>query len=167
MSTSSLLQSLFQYRAWANVETFTALAKLDERTHKDERHSAIRILNHLYVVDRIWAAQLTGEKHAYEATNTAQTPTIEALRAAVLASDRWYVDYTNDLSAAQLAEHISFTFTDGDKGCLSREEILAHVATHGGYHRGAAGRIMVQAGVSPPRDSLAVYLHKAEPQRRV
>jgi uncharacterized damage-inducible protein DinB len=166
MSAATLLHSLFQYKAWANVETFAELAKLDTDARMAERHSAIRILNHIYVVDRIWAAHLSGVKHHYEANNTAETPTLQALRDAVIESDRWYVDYTSALSDKQLTEHIAFTFTDGEKGRMSREEILAHVATHGGYHRGAAGRIMVQADVQPPRDSLTVYLHKMQPERR-
>ena len=61
---------------------------------------------------------------------------------------------------------LPFVFTDGANGLMSREEMLAHVATHGGYHRGAVGRIMAQADVPPPRDIFTVYLHRAEPGRR-
>jgi uncharacterized damage-inducible protein DinB len=49
---------------------------------------------------------------------------------------------------------------------MSREEILAHVAMHGGYHRGAVGGIMNRASVAPPRDIFTAYLHKSEPERR-
>jgi uncharacterized damage-inducible protein DinB len=44
--------------------------------------------------------------------------------------------------------------------------MLGHVITHGSYHRGAVGRIMSQVSVPPPRDTLTVYLHRSEPQRR-
>ncbi len=167
MSTATLLHQLFRQKAWINRETFDQMLKFDPVAQQAERHSAIRILNHVYVVDRIWAAHLTAAKHHYEATNTTEMPALEALREAVRASDDWYVAYTAHLSEAQLAENIAFTFTDGDKGCMSREEILAHVATHGSYHRGAAGRVMVQSSLTPPPDSLTTFLHKFEPQRHI
>lgn len=166
MSTSTLLLSLFKYKAWANKELFTELEKLDPVTHQAERHAAIRVLNHVYVVDRIFAAHLSGQAHAYTATNTQETPTLEELRAAVIESDRWYIECVGSLSPELLSTDLPFTFTDGTAGRMSREEMLAHVATHGGYHRGAVGRILAQASVAPPRDIFTAYLHKSEPERR-
>jgi len=167
MSAFSLLQSLFEYKAWANRELFAELEKLDATAHAAERHTAIRLLNHIYVVDRIFAAHLAGEAHTYTGTNTPETPEFEDLRAAVVASDQWYLDYLRELGPDALEEPIRFTFTDGAKGCMSREEMLAHVITHGGYHRGAVGRIMAQMSVPPPRDIFTVFLHGAEPGRRL
>ncbi len=166
MSTSALLHSLFKYKAWANEELFAELDKLDPVAHQAERHSAIRLLNHIYVVDRIFAAHLSGHAHGHIATNTTETPSFEALRSEVAETDRWYVAYVAGLPAEELPQRLQFTFTDGANACMSREEMLAHVATHGGYHRGAVGRIMAQVSVAPPRDIFTVYLHQAEPQRR-
>jgi uncharacterized damage-inducible protein DinB len=166
MSTNTLLLSLFQYKAWANEELFAELRKLDPEQHASERHAALRLLNHIHVVDRIFAAHLAGQSHAYTATNTPETPTLDALWQAVAECDRWYVDYIAALDAARLAEPLAFSFTDGAQGTMSREEMLAHVATHGGYHRGAVGRIMAQVSVPPPRDIFTVYLHRAQPERR-
>ncbi len=167
MSASTLLQSLFTYKAWANEELFTELEKVDAVAYPTERHAAIRLLNHIHVVDQIFAAHLSGRAHAYTATNTTETPTFEALRSAVAASDAWYADYVAKLPAELLPERLSFTLTDGAKGCMSREEMLAHVATHGGYHRGAVGRIMAQVSVPPPRDLFTIHLHQSEPERRL
>ena len=166
MSASTLLQSLFRYKAWANDELFTELAKVDPVARQAELHTATRILNHIYVVDRIFAAHLAGGKHGYTATNTTGTPALDELRTAVRESDRWYVDYVGGVTPGQLSESIAFTFTDGANGRMTREEMLAHVATHGGYHRGAVGRIMAQVSVPPPRDIFTVYLHQSEPGRR-
>ncbi|WP_105088101.1 DinB family protein, partial [Pantoea ananatis] len=127
---------------------------------------ALRILNHIYVVERIFVANLQGTSHGYSATNTQETPTLAALQEAVQATDRWYLDYTAGLSAEQLAERLNFSFVDGDHGSMSREEMLAHIVTHGGYHRGAVGRILAQLQLAPPRDIYTRYLHQAQPQRR-
>ena len=166
MSASSLLLSLFRYKAWANAQLFAELRKLDAAAFPEERHTAIRLLNHIYVVDRIFAAHLLGVPHAYTAANTQETPTLDELHAAVGISDSWYVDYVSGLAPARLAERIAFTFTDGLRGCMSREEMLAHVTAHGAYHRGAVGRVLSQAGVTPPRDIYPVFLHTSEPARR-
>jgi uncharacterized damage-inducible protein DinB len=162
MSAQTLLRSLFMYKAWANEELFAEFAKVDPEVQPSERNAVIRLLNHVYVVDRIFAAHLSGERHNYIATNTPETPALEDLRSAVAASDSWYVEYVGKMSPQSLQEEVKFTFVDGALGCMSREEILAHVATHGDYHRGAAGRIMSQASVEP----FTVYLHRTEPRRR-
>lgn len=166
MSTRNLLLSLFKYKAWANAGLFAELGKLDPAGQQAERQAAIRVMNHTYVVDRIFAAHLCGEQHGYAGTNTAETPELDALGAAVAASDRWYLEYIEKAPPESLREDLRFTFTDGAAGRMSREEMLAHVVTHGNYHRGAVGRILAQMSVTPPRDTFTVYLHKAEPGRR-
>ena len=163
---AALLRSLFRHKAWANEELFAELGKVDPVAHAAERHAATRVLNHIYVVDRIFAVHLTGQVHGYTATNTPETPSLEALARDVQVSDRWFEEHVGTLSADALAEEVEFTFTDGERGRMSREEMLAHVVTHGSYHRGVVGRIMAQVAVPPPRDIFTVYLHRAEPQRR-
>jgi len=166
MSASTLLLSLFRYKAWANTELFAEVDKLDAATHPAERHSAIRLLNHIYVADRIFAGHLSGTAHGYTGVNTSETPTLDDLRRAVASADAWFVDYIAHLPSEALEESIYFTFTDGAPGCMTREEMLGHVATHGGYHRGGVGRILAQASLTPPRDLFTVFLHQSQPERR-
>lgn len=161
-----MLCALFGYNAWANDELFSKLENLDPELHKERRHELIRLLNHCYVVNRIFAAHLTGALHGYAASNTKETPALGDLRTAVATLDRWYCDYLKTLSADDLAEPIPFVFTDGDRGCMSRREMLTHVAFHGTYHRGEVGRILRQLSAPLPWDTFAVYLHQAEPERR-
>ena len=166
MSNASLLTSLLQHKAWANQELFGELQHLDPLTQQNELHAALRILNHIHVVERIFVANLQGTDHDYTATNTTETPTLNELHQAAQKTDRWYLDYVVTLSTEQLAERLHFTFVDGDAGCMSREEMLAHIVTHGGYHRGAVGRIMAQVQLAPPRDIYTRFLHQDQPQRR-
>jgi uncharacterized damage-inducible protein DinB len=167
LSTSaSAIHTLFEYKAWANAELFAAIAAIDAVSHPGEVHNAIRILNHIYVVDCIFQAQLQGASHGYSATNTNDTPSLPALADAVKAVDAWYAAYTVGLTRSSLEERLHFTFTDGDAGSMTREEILLHVVTHGGYHRGAVGQIMRGVSAAPPRDLYTRYLHAADPGRR-
>lgn len=167
MGALILLRSLFAYQAWANDELLEKIASLDRHVHNEERHTAIRLINHSHVVARIFSAHLVGASHGYSADNTVDTPALAELRAAVAASDRWYLDYLEIVSPEQLSELVPFVFTDGDKGSMSRQEMLMHVALHGGYHRGEIGRILAQLSITPPWDTFAVHLHQAELSRRL
>ncbi|WP_284618289.1 DinB family protein [Aquabacterium humicola] len=161
-----LLESVFGHKAWADDALLSRLRDVDAEAHADARHAALRILNHIHVVDRIFAAHLEGRPHGYTATNTSETPTLDALHAAVRETDQGYLALIGALSADALAEPIRFTFTDGDVGCMTRAEMLLHVALHGSNHRGAVGRILTQLGVAPPRDLFTGFLHRQQPQRR-
>jgi len=160
----SILKTLFDYKAWANIELFDVLATV---TSEADLHTAIRTLNHIYVVDRIFRAHLLGEAHGYEATNTKATPALSELRAAVIETDGWYQQYVASLDETALSARLQFRFTDGDTGQMSREEILMHVITHGGYHRGNVGQVLKNISVAPPRDILTKFLHVSEPGRRL
>lgn len=118
------------------------------------------------MVDAIFKGNLLGEPHGFSATNTPETPTLAALRSAIGKLDAWYLDYVASLSQADGEAVLSFNFVDGDKGQMSRAEMLLHLVTHGGYHRGAIGRLLVQCGITPPRDTLTAFLHRNEPERR-
>lgn len=164
---NTTLRTLFGYHAWANADLFATLERLDPAAHRERMAAAIRLINHHHVVARIFAAHLAGTTHGYTADNAADAPALGALRAAVTASDRWYLDFVRDIRPAELAEAVAFVFTDGDAGCMSREEMLIHVVMHAGYHRGEVGRILAQSSVTPPWDTLAVFLHQTEPARRL
>ena len=162
----SLLIPLFAQKAWANNELFNALADVPLEPHGAALHTAIRTLNHIHVVDCIFRAPLSGEPHAYTATNTEATPELAQLHFAQGEVDAWFQQYVARVTPEQLAERIDFRFTDGDAGRMSREEMLAHVITHGAYHRGNVGQVLKSISVAPPRDLLTKFLHVSEPARR-
>ena len=163
---SEMLQTLYGYQAWANHELLDKLALLDAASQATERETALRLVSHLHVVARIFAAHLTGTNHGYASDNTAETPPLDELRAAVAATDRWYQDYVRMASPEMLSEAVAFGFTDGDKGCMTRQEMLLHVALHSAVHRGEVCRILWQLSITPPWDTFAVHLHQSQPVRR-
>jgi uncharacterized damage-inducible protein DinB len=163
--SSATLRSLFGYKSWADRELFAMLADLPSQ-HGEHLHTCIRTLNHIHVVDRIFKAHLAGEPRPFDSTNTIGTPTLAHLQSEVVAVDTWYEQYVANLSATVLAEVVEFQFTDGDSGRMSREEILLHVITHGGYHRGNVGQVLRSLSIAPPRDLYTKFLHQSEPARR-
>lgn len=166
MTALSLLPMLFRQKAWANEDLFAAVASVDAAAQGEARHSAIRLLNHVYTVDQIFTGHLSGVPHGYTATNTPETPTLETLRANVRQSDQWLIDYAASATNELLSQAIAFVFTDGKPGTMTRAEMLHHLILHGSYHRGAVGRIVVQAGGPPLPDSVTSFLHRTQPSRR-
>lgn len=162
----TLLQTLYDYHAWANVDLFNKLEGVDPGKYGAELRTALRLISHSYVVSRIFAGHLQGVPHGFTSDNFEETPALDELRAAVVSSDQWYLDYLRTASSITLSEAVPFTFTDGDKGYMTRDEMLTHVALHGSYHRGEMGRILWQLPMTPPWDTFAVYLHHVEPGRR-
>jgi uncharacterized damage-inducible protein DinB len=61
---------------------------------------------------------------------------------------------------------VSFRFLDGQRGAMTREEVLSHLVNHGTYHRGAIGRAFDLAGGLRPADTYTVFIHAVEPGRR-
>jgi uncharacterized damage-inducible protein DinB len=159
-----LLKRLFAYKAWADDALLAALARLESQSRVTPL--AIKALTHTHVVDRIFAAHLRRKPHAYRSANMDLLPTLDALAADIRASDREYIDYVSTLDAAQLAECIDFTFTDGASGCMSREEMLMHVITHGVGHRGQVSAVMLLNALAPASDGFTTYLHTAEAASR-
>ena len=158
------LQYLFRYKAWANDELLTALAKLGADSPITKL--AIQALSHSYVVDQIFAAHLRRKDHGYTSANLGQMPALEDLSADIRTSDREYVDYVSALDRDQLAERIDFAFTDGAPARMSREEMLMHVITHGVGHRGQVSAVMLLNSVTPAKDGFTTYLHTAEASTR-
>ncbi|MCU1038038.1 DinB family protein [Stenotrophomonas maltophilia] len=161
-----MLKVLFQFKARSNQEILECLASSGLDGSEAEGLAAIRTLNHTFVVDQIFKAHLTGTIHSFAGANTPETPALADLKAQVVELDQWYVDYVSTLPRAMLGEEVSFRFTDGKPGRMTREEVLAHLLAHGAYHRGAVGLILLRNGVTPPAETFTRYLHETEPTRR-
>ncbi|MBT9491005.1 MAG: DinB family protein [Paucibacter sp.] len=160
MTTQSLLLKLIAFKAWANGDLFPLVMSLGAQTQAQERHNATRVLNHVYVVDQIFQANLQGQPHGFSSLNTPETPQLQQLFAAQIAADEWLAHYVDGLDDKALSEALAFSFVDGKAGCMTRAEMLMHLVTHGSYHRGAVGRILFQAGVQPPPETLTTFLHR-------
>jgi uncharacterized damage-inducible protein DinB len=164
MNQVSTLERIFSYKAKANNEMLAAMRQFDDAS--PAKQIAIRVLNHTYAVDRIFAGNMMRVEHGFSSPNPGQAPSIDELSAAIKTSDQWYLDYVSGLDETQLAERIDFRFTDGLPGRMSREEMLMHLTVHGEYHRGQVSLLMMQNSIAPPGDGFTTYLHKTEASAR-
>jgi uncharacterized damage-inducible protein DinB len=164
---NGILVSLFKYKAWANAELNDVLKKLDVQRYPREFQAMLHTLDHVNVVDRIFQGRLLGSAAIFKATQSEQAPSLPELREVVSATDDWYLEFVSTISAERLPQRLSFIFTDGNRGAMSCEEMLLHVITHSGYHRGSVGQMLEDMGIDSPPDSLTKYLHWHEPERRL
>ncbi|HYP72431.1 MAG TPA: DinB family protein [Variovorax sp.] len=158
------LHHLFRFKAWANDQLLTTLAKLGNDSPVTAL--AVKALSHTYVVDRIFAAHVRREAHPYTSANLSEMPTLEDLSADLRRTDQEYIDYVSRLEPEQLAERIDFAFTDGAPGRMSREEMLMHVVTHGTGHRGQVSAVMLLHSLPPAKDGFTTYLHETQASLR-
>ena len=155
---------LSRYNAWANQQIFDAVASLAPGEAAKERQSLfknmIHTLNHNYVIDQIWQAHLEGRDHGFAARNTRDHPPLEELRGKQEAIDAWYVSWTDTLTPDALEEEVHFTLIGGNRGVMTRAEILLHVVNHTTYHRGFVADLFYQVPARPPTTDLPVYLRE-------
>jgi uncharacterized damage-inducible protein DinB len=159
--TRDTARMLARYNAWANRLIFDAVAALPQGEALKPRttlfKNMVHTLNHNYVIDLIWQAHLEGREHGFSARNTAAPPPLEKLWEAQQAVDRWYLDWSERQSDAALAEEVGFTLIGGNRGAMTRGEILLHVVNHTTYHRGFVADLFYQVPAQPPTTDLPVF----------
>jgi uncharacterized damage-inducible protein DinB len=159
---------LARYKAWAGRMIYEAAARLPEgeftRPRKSVFKSIAHMLNHIYVIDRVFQAHLEGRAHGYGARNTPDHPPLEELRREQEDMDAWYVALSDRLTPESATEKIRFEFIGGGKGEMTRAEILLHIVNHGTYHRGFVADFFYQIPIQPPATDLTVYLRDAPPR---
>ena len=157
----------FAYKQWADQRTLQAITTLDVTAQSATLAFVCQQLNHMLIVEELFRARLLGLPAPHAATNSAQLPELAELERRLLASDAWFASHVAGMEPASAAEIIRFVFADGLAGSMSREEILFHILNHGTYHRGAIGHALELAGAQRPADTYTVYIHAAQPERRL
>jgi len=164
MMTAATARMLTRYNAWANKVFFDAVAALPAGEADKPRTSLFRnmvhSLNHNYVIDRIWQAHIEGREHGYAARNTKEHPPLAELWRLQQEIDRWYIDWSDALADAALDEAVSFTLIGGNRGAMTRGEILLHIVNHTSYHRGFVADMFYEVPATPPTTDLPVFLRE-------
>lgn len=167
MTTLPHLRLLARYKAWADDVIYDAAARLPEGEAEKPRQSVFRnlvhMLNHVYVIDRVFQCHLEGRAHGYAARNTEKYPPLAELAQMQREMDRWYVDWADRQTESAIAERVGFEYIGGGAGSMTRGEILLHVVNHATYHRGFVADFFYQGPVRPPATDFTVFLRDARP----
>lgn len=150
--------TLLKYKRWIDSETLKAIKGISESASAEKRHLMLRLMNHIYVVDMIFRANMSGQQHGYIALNTPDTPSVDELDVKMADSTEWYIQHVKSISPNDLTKIITFRFVDGGAGEMTAIDMLNHMLFHGTYHRGAVGWLLSECGSIPPKDVLTVFL---------
>lgn len=159
------LNMMARYKQWANKVMFDAVAALPAEEIAKPRPSLfknmVHTLNHNYVIDRIWQAHLEGRDHGYDARNTKDHPPLDGLWKMQQEIDAWYVDWAGRQTAETVNQTVNYMLIGGNRGSMTRGEILLHVVMHAGYHRGYVAQMIYDIpGCRPPSMDLPVYMRE-------
>ncbi|HTV24735.1 MAG TPA: DinB family protein [Polyangiaceae bacterium] len=164
MSELDTARLLTRYNAWANETLFDAVERLPAGEAVKPRQSLfsnmVHTLHHNYIIDRIFQAHLEGRPHGYATRSTPDYPPLPELRQQQRDIDRWYIEYSQQLTDAALNELIEFTFVGGGPGAMTRYEMLLHVVNHTSYHRGFVADLFYQVPAVPPVTDLPVFTRR-------
>lgn len=159
------LRLLARYRSWADQSTYAAAAALSPTEPAKPRPtlfgSIIGTLNHIYLIDLVWQAHLTGRPHGFAARNLVLHAELAALESAQRQLNQWYEEWAEAQSPESVAERVAFTFISGQPGSMTRAEILLHVVNHATYHRGWLGDLFFQIPARLPPADLPDFLRGA------
>jgi uncharacterized damage-inducible protein DinB len=168
MMTVRSARMLTRYNQWTDKLIFDAVAALpgDEATRLRVGlfKTMVHMLNHNYVIDRVFHAHLEGRPHGYSARNTPEPPALTELQRGQQEIDDWYVAWSDRLTPQAIDEKVKFTYIGGGDGILTRGEILMHLVNHHSYHRGFVAEMFYSAKHRPPTTDLTVYLRDVPPQ---
>lgn len=164
MSELDTARLLTRYNAWANDMIFEAVERLPAGEALKPRQSLfsnmVHTLHHNYIIDRIFQAHLEGRPHGYTTRSTSEHPSLADLWQAQRVLDRWYIDWSQQLSESALGELVEFAFVGGGAGAMTRFEMVLHVVNHTSYHRGFVADQFYQVPAVPPVTDLPVFTRR-------
>jgi uncharacterized damage-inducible protein DinB len=156
--SDSLLTSLFRHKAWANRSMFEVLMGVPEE-NRGAIAMPLLVLAHASLVDRaVKARLLDGEPESASVIPT-HMPELNELAETVSQTDAWYIDYVGAVTDAELARTVAFVFlSDGDKGHMTKQDMLVHVLTHAQSHRAQVAAMLDKASIRGRSDMFTTFL---------
>lgn len=155
-------QKMCRYKSWANAKTYEALRSIQpDEIYKPRQScftSILSTLAHNYAIDDIFRAHLEGKPHQYLTKNAESATTLGGLQAMVEDMDAWWVGYAHQLEKAQEDEVVDFTFVDGSKGSMTRQEMVLHTVNHSTYHRGYIDEMLYSISIVPPTTDFPAFV---------
>jgi len=151
-----------QYNAWINERIYGAVAGLDDAAYRLDRGayfgSIHHTLNHLLVVDRLFAARLVGQTPDIVSLDQMLYDDFDSLRAAREAEDRLLIDLLESWGEDDLQAPIRFKRILGSgEHEMQRDHMLLTLFNHQTHHRGQVHCMLTQAGIDPPPIDVIEY----------
>ena len=161
MIDKNYLLSLLDYNSWANDEFFKVIIKLPDNEVNKQRKSFMNSirnsLNHLLVIDKVWVANMRGEKHPFNNLQTILFENMNDVWNSKKNMDIEIKNYVSNLNHFELEEVVDYELIGGNKSCMSRFMIITHLIMHGGYHRGIIAEMLGHIPIPPIAQDITVW----------
>lgn len=69
-----MLRQAFDYKRWADERTLRAIEAIDRNSFPDSYEFALQQINHMVIVEELFAGRLTGASAPHSSTNTEVVP---------------------------------------------------------------------------------------------
>jgi len=148
--SSSILVQLMAHKKWMDMGLYEVLQSPAYADRPDAVQQALYWMNHIHIVDQIFRSHMLGKPHGFTSTESNFFPPLLQLREATEGLDDWLIQYAQELDDVAAGEEIDFFFTDGDKGRMSRAQMLMHLASHGLYHISVTTHELSNQGLPTP-----------------
>jgi uncharacterized damage-inducible protein DinB len=163
MSLIDHLESLATYNQWMNTKVYQAAGQLSATDLAKDRGaffgSIVGTLNHLLVADTIWLKRFATHPSCLSTLREVadlQSPTsldqmlfedLDGLSGQRFWLDRLIIDWTAQLSDADLDFVLSYHDTKGTPASKRYSSLMLHFFNHQTHHRGQVSTLLSQAGV--------------------
>lgn len=150
-------KKLFRYEAWASRRLLIRLRQLP-----DADPQVRKLFAHIQVGLKVWIMRIRGE----DSRGLAIWPDLSLgeCEALIDENEKAYAGLLLNLSEELLARKVAYTNQHGLSYETAVGDILLHVITHGGYHRGQIARLLRQSGHEPVNTDYITYVRELEGQ---
>lgn len=167
MTQRSMVRMMTRYMAWADdvmLENASALNPDELVAPRDTLFGSISgTFDHILLVGEIFRAHLEKRSHPHGTRHRPVTRPFTVVADALRAMNRYYVEFADAQSEAELDAVVNFTFVGGGEGAMTRAEILLHLVNHASYHRGFISTLLYPYRLDSRANDLTVFLRDAWP----
>jgi len=151
-----------RYNAWINERIYGAVTELDDEAYRQDRGayfgSIHHTLNHLLVVDRLFAARLSERTPDITSLDQVLYDEFDALRGARRAEDDRFIAMVGAWDDSALRAPIRFKRILGSgEHEMRRDHMLMTLFNHQTHHRGQVHCMLTQARIDPPPIDVVEY----------
>jgi uncharacterized damage-inducible protein DinB len=147
------LRKLFEYESWASRRLLARLSEI-ERLDPEVR----KLFAHVQAGLRVWIMRIRGEDS--RAVPIWPDLTLAGCADLIDQNERAYAELLEQTSEELLARKVSYTNQHGLSYRTAVGDILWHVITHGGYHRGQIARLLRQGREEPVNTDYITYVRE-------
>jgi len=177
----TLIQRLYQHRAWVNQHLLAAAVGLNDEQLRHEfpigQGSVWKSLTHLYAAEYVWLAALEGEENALapgdasghlpgNQQGTNPILNLDELRQKWSALEKRWTDYLTALPAESLDDLVyRFSVAFNERFSSRRYDVLLHVCTHAQYTTAQVVNMLRQLGAQKLPATMLIAMARQEAKK--